>query len=146
MAINQGRTPDDPRQPHGGEGRVVDPSPSTDPFGTHPGEIRHDETARGAGPGQPHPVEPLRDRTDSTDSGSTPRDDRTARPAAGRSGSSWIWAIGAVIVAAAILAFFLTDVRQGTDVPVTGTIQEPAQGTRPLDPIPDTPVQPIQPQ
>ncbi|WP_029031804.1 hypothetical protein [Salinarimonas rosea] len=146
MAINDGRDPADPRTPHAGEDRAVDPLPTTaptDPFGTRPGEIRPGETTRGAGP-DPRPVDPVAARTDSTYAGSTARDDRMARPAR-RSGSAWAWAIGAVVVIGAILAFFLMDGYTATDVPVTGAIEEPAPAPVPIDPQADTPVSPTEP-
>ena len=60
MATNEGRTPNDPREPHRGEDRTLHPAPSgTDPFGTRPGEVRGDDTLRGAGPRDPA-VEPRR--------------------------------------------------------------------------------------
>jgi|GEM_PF-3362858 len=153
MATNEGRTPNDPREPHRGEDRTLHPAPSgTDPFGTRPGEVRGDDTLRGAGPRdpavEPRPVDPALNRADRTYPGSSPRDDRMAHPA-NRSGSTWAWAIGLVIVLAAVLGFFLMDGDRATDVPVTGTIEEPAPGTVPIDPQPDTPVvpaEPIQPQ
>jgi hypothetical protein len=153
MATNEGRNPNDPRQPHAGEDRTVDPTPSTtDPFGTRPGEVRGDDTLRGAGPRdpavEPRPVDPALNRADRTYPGSPQRDDRMARPAK-RSGTAWAWAIGLVVVIAVVLAFFLTSGYDATEVPVTGAVEEPAPAPVPIDPQADTPVapaEPIQPQ
>lgn len=151
MATNQGRDPNDPRTPHAGEDRTLDPTPSTtDPFGTRPGEVRGDDTLRGAGPTdprvEPQPVDPALNRADRTYPGSPPRDDRMARPAR-RSGSAWAWAIGLVVVIAVVLGFFLMDGYEADDVPVTGTIEEPATAVEPvpIDPQADTPVAPAEP-
>ncbi|MGJ3265090.1 MAG: hypothetical protein ACFE0R_17845 [Salinarimonas sp.] len=140
MATNDRRDPADPRMPHAGQDRAVDPAPgpTTDPFGTRPGEIRPGETTRGAGP-DPRPADPVADRTHPA---SPQRDDRMARPAR-RSGTAWAWAIGAIVVIGAILAFFLMDGYQATDVPVTGAVEEPAPV--PIDPQADTPVSPTEP-
>lgn len=149
MATNQGRNPNDPRQPHAGEDRTVDPTPSTtDPFGTRPGEVRGDDTLRGAGPRdpavEPRPVDPALNRADRTHPGASAREDRTARPAR-RSGAAWAWAIGLIVVIAVVLGFFLMDGYRATDVPVTGAIEEPAPEPAPIDPNAVTPVVPAEP-
>ncbi|WP_372425987.1 hypothetical protein [Salinarimonas chemoclinalis] len=150
MATNDGRDPADPRTPHTGTDRVVDPLPATaptDPFGTRPGEIRPGETTRGAGPDPrpADPVDPVAARTDATRfPGHAARDDRMARPAR-RSGMGMAWVIGAIVVIGAILAFFLMDGYTATDVPVTGAIEEPAPAPVPIDPQADTPVLPAEP-
>ncbi|GGK44339.1 hypothetical protein [Salinarimonas ramus] len=152
MATNDGRNPADPRTPHAGRDPMVDPAPgpSTDPFGTRPGEIRPGETTRGAGP-DPAPADPVHARTDPTYPGApaqesrATRDDRMARPARSSSGAAWGWAIGAVVVIAAVLAFFLMDGYEASDVPVTGAIEQPAPAPVPIDPQADTPVAPAEP-
>ncbi|MGP9818924.1 hypothetical protein ACTZWW_02815 [Salinarimonas sp. NSM] len=142
MATNDGRDPADPRTPHTGTDRAVDPLPATaptDPFGTRPGEIRPGETTRGA-----RPADPVAARTDATHPRAEARDDRMARPAR-RSGMGMAWAIGAIVVIGAILAFFLMDGYDAGDVPVTGAIEEPAPAPVPIDPQADTPVSPTEP-
>lgn len=155
MATNDRLDPNDPRRPHAGDD-PLDPRPasSTDPYGTRPGEVRGDPLAPGGtyetrGPDPTigvdadpaYRADPVAHRTDTYG-------DRTTAGRAGtgsRSGSTWAWAIGAVVVLAAALAFFLSDGYTARDVPATGTIQEPATQPVPIDPQPDTPVTPAEP-
>lgn len=138
MATNEGRDPNDPRRPHTGDDHGLDPrpGPTTDPFGTRPGELPGDMSARG-GIDDPARADPTV-RTDYENRHH--REDRMARPARGRSGTAWAWGIGAVVVIAAALAFFLSDGYVAQDVPVTGAIEEPiddpaapADPTRPIE-------------